>query len=83
MIVKRMNNKDERRRQFLDVAAMIVVVHGPESMTCAAIARRCHVSTSLVLKYFKNRERLLEELATDAKARRDVHLLGALRRAVA
>ncbi len=52
----------QRKKQFLDVAAQIVVEHGADTVTMEAVAARAGVSKALSYRYFSNAGALLLEL---------------------
>ena len=52
----------QRKQQFLDVAAQIVVEHGADTVTMEAVAARAGVSKALSYRYFSNAGALLLEL---------------------
>ncbi len=52
----------QRKQQFLDVAAQIVVEQGADTVTMEAVAARAGVSKALSYRYFSNAGSLLLEL---------------------
>ena len=52
----------QRKQQFLDVAAQIVVEQGADAVTMEAVAARAGVSKALSYRYFSNAGALLLEL---------------------
>ena len=52
----------QRKQQFLDVAAQIVVEQGADTVTMEAVAARAGVSKALSYRYFSNAGALLLEL---------------------
>ena len=52
----------QRREQFLDVAAQIVVEQGADAVTMEAVAARAGVSKALSYRYFDNAGALLVSL---------------------
>ncbi len=52
----------QRKQQFLDVAAQLVVEQGADTVTMEAVAARAGVSKALSYRYFSNAGALLLEL---------------------
>jgi AcrR family transcriptional regulator len=53
---------DVRRRQLLDAARALIVIHGYEAMTMAAVAERAGVGKGTLYLYFDSKAELLEGL---------------------
>ena len=52
----------ERRQQFLDVAAKLVLDRGPDAITMERVCELAEVNRALIYRFFANRDELLVQL---------------------
>lgn len=71
----------QRREQFLDVAAQIVVEQGADAVTMEAVAARAGVSKALSYRYFDNAGALLVALFDREVVELDRRIMAAVERA--
>jgi AcrR family transcriptional regulator len=69
---------EQRRENFLDIAAEIIVEQGLEGLTMEGLAARAGVSKALGYRYFENRDALLVAVLQRESSRYDTRVATAL-----
>jgi len=66
LATRRQEEKDRRRDEILDAAALVAAEHGMAEFTMDQVARRARLSRALLYVYFKDKQDLLMGLADRA-----------------
>jgi AcrR family transcriptional regulator len=68
----------DRRQQFLDITAELLLTQGPESVTLQRVAKLAEVNHATIYRFFDNRDDLLLALVHQLQDDYDAVLLGSL-----
>ncbi len=69
LATRRQEEKDRRRDEILDAAALVAAEHGMAEFTMDQVARKARLSRALLYVYFKDKQDLLMGLADRAHTR--------------